>query len=140
MRVFRAAADELTDVRPDWSRDAYDLDGLAARYHEFLDRWDRRRHAGRSPTRSARGCSLVAEWLQAIRRDPRLPVQHLPAGLAGGAGAEDVPPTWRPPSTVRRGRLAGARCSTRVPTKPYIDDCLRPSRWQDGISSYGHPT
>jgi phenylacetic acid degradation operon negative regulatory protein len=77
VRVFRARADESTDV-DQMVRDAYDLDGLAARYHEFLRRW-----AGndeRVPFEDAIGArlSLIAEWLLAIRRDPRLPVQHLP--------------------------------------------------------------
>jgi phenylacetic acid degradation operon negative regulatory protein len=77
VRVFRASADELTDV-DQLVRDTYDLDGLAARYHEFLARWDR--PDGGVPVRDPLGArlSLVAEWLQVIRRDPRLPVRHLP--------------------------------------------------------------
>jgi phenylacetic acid degradation operon negative regulatory protein len=57
--------------------DAYDLDELAGRYAEFLDRWP---PDGPSPIADplAARLSIVAEWLQAIRRDPRLPVQHLP--------------------------------------------------------------
>jgi phenylacetic acid degradation operon negative regulatory protein len=76
VRVFHARADELTDV-DQMVRDAYDLDGLAARYHDFLARWGT---GGRLPVEDPIGArlSLVAEWLQAIRRDPRLPVQHLP--------------------------------------------------------------
>jgi phenylacetic acid degradation operon negative regulatory protein len=76
VRVFRARADELTDVGR-LVRDAYDLDGLAARYREFLARWD----DGRRPVADPIGArlSLVAEWLNAISRDPRLPVEHLPA-------------------------------------------------------------
>lgn len=74
-RVFRARADELTDIAA-MIGDAYDLAGLAARYRAFLARWD-------GPPRFAdplagRLC-LIAEWLSAIRRDPRLPVEHLPA-------------------------------------------------------------
>ncbi|MEU4421091.1 PaaX family transcriptional regulator C-terminal domain-containing protein [Actinoplanes sp. NPDC024001] len=75
-RVFRARADELTDIGG-MVRDAYDLDGLAARYQEFLNRWD-----GPAPLADplAARLSLIAEWLGAIRRDPRLPVEHLPPG------------------------------------------------------------
>jgi phenylacetic acid degradation operon negative regulatory protein len=77
VRVFRARADDLTDV-DQMIRAAYDLDGLGSQYHEFLDRWD---PDGRPPPVAdpiAARLRLVAEWLQAIRRDPRLPVQHLP--------------------------------------------------------------
>jgi len=75
VRVFRARADELTDVDR-LVRDAFDLDALAARYRAFLDRWDGERPPVADPL-GAR-LSLVAEWLQAIRRDPRLPSAHLP--------------------------------------------------------------
>jgi len=73
-RVFHARAGALTDIEA-MVRDAYDLDGLAARYAEFLDRWD-----GPPPLADplAARLSLIAEWLHAIRRDPRLPVEHLP--------------------------------------------------------------
>jgi len=59
-------------------RGAYDLDGLAARYDEFLRRWDT--SDGSVPIDDPLGArlSIIAEWLRAIRRDPRLPVQHLP--------------------------------------------------------------
>jgi phenylacetic acid degradation operon negative regulatory protein len=77
VRVFRARADELTDVGQ-LVRDAYDLDGVAARYREFLARWDGRPPPVEDPI-GAR-LVLVAEWLRAIRRDPRLPVEHLPPG------------------------------------------------------------
>ncbi|BAL90909.1 putative PaaX-like regulatory protein [Actinoplanes missouriensis 431] len=73
-RVFHARADSLTDIAG-MVRDAYDLAGLAARYAEFLSRWD-----GPAPFADplAARLSLIAEWLGAIRRDPRLPVEHLP--------------------------------------------------------------
>ncbi|HEX6683888.1 MAG TPA: PaaX family transcriptional regulator C-terminal domain-containing protein [Candidatus Limnocylindrales bacterium] len=75
VRVFRAHADELTDVSQ-MIDDAYDLEAIAARYDEFLDRWQPV-PAGAADPLAAR-LSIVAEWLHAIRRDPRLPVQHLP--------------------------------------------------------------
>jgi phenylacetic acid degradation operon negative regulatory protein len=75
-RVFHARADELTDIGG-MVRDAYDLAGLAARYEDFLHRWE-----GPPPLADplAARLSLIAEWLGAIRRDPRLPVEHLPPG------------------------------------------------------------
>ncbi|MFF5078296.1 PaaX family transcriptional regulator C-terminal domain-containing protein [Actinoplanes sp. NPDC000266] len=74
-RVFHARAGALTDIAAMVS-DAYDLGALAARYESFLARWD-----GPPPLADplAARLSLMAEWLHAIRRDPRLPVEHLPA-------------------------------------------------------------
>ncbi|MEU4155027.1 PaaX family transcriptional regulator C-terminal domain-containing protein [Actinoplanes sp. NPDC026670] len=74
-RVFHARAAELTDIGA-MVGDAYDLGELAGRYQSFLDRWE-----GSAPFGDplAARLSLIAEWLGAIRRDPRLPVSHLPA-------------------------------------------------------------
>jgi len=78
VRVFRATADELTDVRQ-MIGDAYDLAGVAGRYEEFLRRWE---PAARATVPEgdpiAARLTIVAEWMLAIRRDPRLPVRHLP--------------------------------------------------------------
>ncbi|HET9141974.1 PaaX family transcriptional regulator C-terminal domain-containing protein [Actinophytocola sp.] len=77
VRVFRARADALTDIGR-LVDDAYDLDRLAAGYRTFLARWD---GAGPVPFDGdplAAHLSIVTEWLRIIRRDPRLPVRHLP--------------------------------------------------------------
>ncbi|HKT03526.1 MAG TPA: PaaX family transcriptional regulator C-terminal domain-containing protein [Rugosimonospora sp.] len=76
VRVFHARTNHLTDV-DEMIRDAYDLDGLAVGYAEFLERWD---PATRTPPADpfATKLRLVTDWLQTIRRDPRLPIQHLP--------------------------------------------------------------
>lgn len=76
VRVFRAQADDLTDI-PQLVDDVYDLPVLATRYRAFLDRWT----APDLPYPDdplAAHLSIVTEWLQIIRRDPRLPVRHLP--------------------------------------------------------------
>ncbi|WP_344088507.1 PaaX family transcriptional regulator [Luedemannella helvata] len=73
VRVFRATADQVTDVDR-LVRDTWDLAGLAVRYEDFLERWD-----GSPPADPlAAKLGLVTDWLQIIRRDPRLPVRHLP--------------------------------------------------------------
>ena len=56
--------------------DAYDLSELSSRYLGFLSRWEGFA-AGDDPLGVR--LRLSAEWLDAIRRDPRLPVEHLPA-------------------------------------------------------------
>ncbi|GAA0579769.1 PaaX family transcriptional regulator C-terminal domain-containing protein [Paractinoplanes ferrugineus] len=75
-RVFRRArTDESTDVTA-MIADAYDLPELAGRYEAFLDRWEQ----ARMPVDPlAARLALIGEWLEAIRHDPRLPVEHLPA-------------------------------------------------------------
>jgi phenylacetic acid degradation operon negative regulatory protein len=59
-------------------REAYDLDGLARRYRDFLRRWEIERPLPDAPDDLARKLLLLTEWLQLIRRDPRLPADHLP--------------------------------------------------------------
>jgi phenylacetic acid degradation operon negative regulatory protein len=79
VKVFEARALPPTDVDA-LVRDAWDLDAIAGRYRGFLDRWsDPRRRPG-FPDALATQLVLQTEWLQVIRRDPRLPAQHLPAG------------------------------------------------------------
>jgi phenylacetic acid degradation operon negative regulatory protein len=84
-RVFRARADELTDLAA-MIADAYDLAEVAARYRGFLGRWQA---AAPAADPLAARLRLIAEWLDAIRRDPRLPVEHLPAGWPA-AGAQKL--------------------------------------------------
>ncbi|GIJ73845.1 PaaX family transcriptional regulator [Virgisporangium ochraceum] len=110
VRVFRAQADELTDVRQ-LIGDAYDLDGLAARYAAFLSRWETRAETVTDPLTTR--ILVVGDWLQVIRRDPRLPVKHLP----------DDWPAVRAQATFHRlaGALeapAGAEAATLLDTLP----------------------
>lgn len=74
VRVFRAHADELTDV-DQLVHDAYDLDALAGRYRDFAERWSDPPHVD-DPL--AAHLAVVTEWLRIIRTDPRLPLRHLP--------------------------------------------------------------
>jgi phenylacetic acid degradation operon negative regulatory protein len=60
-------------------RSAFDIPGMAARYQAFLDRWGGRQPLAGAPDDLARQLLLHAEWLQLIRKDPRLPAGHLPA-------------------------------------------------------------
>lgn len=87
VRVFHARTGHLTDV-DDMIRDAYDLDELSTRYEEFGKRWE---PATRTPPADplAAKLRLVTDWLQIIRRDPRLPVLHLPRDWPA-IGAQDL--------------------------------------------------
>jgi phenylacetic acid degradation operon negative regulatory protein len=83
VKVFAARALPPTDVDA-LVRDAWDLDAIAGRYRGFLDRWsDPRRRPG-FPDALATQLVLQTDWLQVIRRDPRLPVQHLPEDWPAG--------------------------------------------------------
>jgi phenylacetic acid degradation operon negative regulatory protein len=77
VRVFAARALPPTDVDR-LVRDAWDLDAVAARYQGFLERWEAPERRPRLPDGLAQQLALQTDWLQVIRRDPRVPVAHLP--------------------------------------------------------------
>ncbi|HEY8479511.1 MAG TPA: PaaX family transcriptional regulator C-terminal domain-containing protein [Spirillospora sp.] len=77
VKVFAGRAEQPTDV-DGMLREAFDLDGLAAAHRAFLDRWDRPDPLPDAPDDLARYLWLTTEWLQLVRADPRLPVEHLP--------------------------------------------------------------
>jgi phenylacetic acid degradation operon negative regulatory protein len=87
VKVFTGAAEEPTDV-PKMIRDAFDLDGLAAGYRAFLDRWDHPDPMPDAPDHLARYLWMLTEWLQLVRVDPRLPMEHLPAHWPAVRGQE----------------------------------------------------
>lgn len=77
VRVFHARLGPPTDAAQVIA-EAYDVDGLAARYEAFLRRWGASVPQEEAPDDLARLLLLMAEWLQLIRTDPRLPLAHLP--------------------------------------------------------------
>jgi len=73
VRVFRATVDsDITQL----VADAYDLAPIAESYREFLTRWTQALPYKDDPL--AAHLSIVTEWLRVIRKDPRVPVRHLP--------------------------------------------------------------
>ncbi|WP_239138298.1 PaaX family transcriptional regulator [Actinoplanes regularis] len=84
IRIFRAEADPATDIAEMISH-AYDLPALAARYIDFRTRWE-------SPAVTtdplAAKLRLVTDWLSIIRRDPRLPIPHLPLDWPAASAQE----------------------------------------------------
>ncbi|GAA2203915.1 PaaX family transcriptional regulator C-terminal domain-containing protein [Streptomyces bangladeshensis] len=78
VKVFRAHADPGMDIGR-MIEDTWELSGLAERYTAFVRRWQPWQsdlpEAGDGLVLRLR---LQTEWLQVIRRDPRLPVRHLP--------------------------------------------------------------
>lgn len=75
LRVFEGAAAAPTDAAR-LVAEAWDLDAVAARYQGFHDRW-----ADGGPVTGsalARYVVLGADWLQVVRKDPRLPARFLP--------------------------------------------------------------
>ncbi|MFD0689336.1 PaaX family transcriptional regulator [Actinomadura fibrosa] len=79
VKVFAGPAEAPTNV-PGMLREAFDLEALASGYRAFLARWDRPAPLPHAPDDLARYLWMTTEWLQLVRRDPRLPVEHLPAG------------------------------------------------------------
>ncbi|OIK02248.1 PaaX family transcriptional regulator [Streptomyces monashensis] len=81
VKVFRAHADTGMDIA-EMIDETWDLPRLAAHYREFDEAWRPYSSGGTQPAAEealALRLRLTAEWLQVIRADPRLPVQHLPA-------------------------------------------------------------
>jgi phenylacetic acid degradation operon negative regulatory protein len=82
VKVFRSTAEPGTDIQA-MVRDTWDLAALAARYEAFTARW---RHLVEATDYGADydadplcgKLRLFTEWLQIVRADPRLPVEHLP--------------------------------------------------------------
>ncbi|MFJ4283103.1 PaaX family transcriptional regulator C-terminal domain-containing protein [Streptomyces massasporeus] len=78
VKVFRAHADTGTDIGQ-MIEETWELSDLAGRYEGFVRRWqpweDDLPDAGDALVLRLR---LQTEWLQIVRRDPRLPVGHLP--------------------------------------------------------------
>lgn len=70
------------------ARAAFDIPQIAARYRDFLARWEVAHPQPGAPDDLARQLLLHADWLQVIRKDPRLPAEHLPAGWPAAAAEE----------------------------------------------------
>lgn len=81
IRVFHARAVEPTSVE-ELIDGAWDLDGLAKAYRLFLDRWSAPPPSPCDPL--ARQLLITTDWLELVRRDPRLPVEVLPADWPAG--------------------------------------------------------
>ncbi len=58
---------------------AFDVPAIAARYNEFLTRWDTGDPLPTLPDDLARQLVLHNDWLQLVRQDPHLPAEHLAA-------------------------------------------------------------
>ncbi|MEU1275191.1 PaaX family transcriptional regulator C-terminal domain-containing protein [Streptomyces sp. NPDC005799] len=116
VKVFRAHADAGTDIGA-MIEETWDLSELGAGYQEFVRRWQPWETAPAAPEDAlARRLVLQAEWLRIIRRDPRLPVKHLPDDWP----AEQAEKTFRavydqltPPA-----RDAAERLLDLVPVRP----------------------
>lgn len=77
VKVFVAEPRPPTDIGQ-LVRDAFDLDAIAARYHEFLSRWDHKELRRPVEDPLALTLRMTTEWLNIVRKDPRLPIEHLP--------------------------------------------------------------
>ncbi|MFC0106449.1 PaaX family transcriptional regulator C-terminal domain-containing protein [Kibdelosporangium aridum subsp. largum] len=56
---------------------AFDTDAIAARYQDFLARWDTKDPLPAARDDLARQLMLHTDWLNLVRQDPHLPAEHL---------------------------------------------------------------
>jgi phenylacetic acid degradation operon negative regulatory protein len=120
-RVFRQARTDATTDIAALIADAYDLDEVAARYDDFLRQWDSSDPPG-DPL--AARLTLIGGWLDAIRRDPRLPVEHLPADWPAARAQKvfrDLEEALREPARAiaddQLDTLSSSPCATRPSTR-----------------------
>ncbi|CAM5545423.1 PaaX family transcriptional regulator [Streptomyces aurantiogriseus] len=91
VKVFRAHADTGTDIGA-MIEETWELTELAHRYEDFVRHWQPWLTRSPHPDDAlAHRLLLQTEWLRIIRRDPRLPVEHLP----GDWPAERAEKTFR---------------------------------------------
>ena len=89
VKVFHAATAPGTDV-DQMIRETWDLEAIAAPYRAFVERWRRAEaeiEADDDDVRDPLAVKLLlsSHWLQVIRDDPRLPIEHLPANWPAAA-------------------------------------------------------
>lgn len=60
---------------PDFIREAWDLAAIEEAHRDFIARWQHEDASGCAPVRLT---ALIADWLQLLRIDPRLPAKYLP--------------------------------------------------------------
>ncbi|MEU7718747.1 PaaX family transcriptional regulator [Streptomyces tibetensis] len=78
VKVFRAHADTGTDIGR-MIEETWELSDLAGRYAGFVRRWQSwEEDLPDADDALVLRLRLQTEWLQIVRRDPRLPVGHLP--------------------------------------------------------------
>ncbi|GAA4859834.1 PaaX family transcriptional regulator C-terminal domain-containing protein [Actinomycetospora straminea] len=117
LRAFGARALDGTDVDA-LVRDAWDLPALAARYQAFRARWGDPATRPHLPDPLAAQLVLQTDWLQAIRRDPRLPRRHLPLDWP----AEPAHALFRDLyTTFEPGARAGAAALDVIPDEEATD-------------------
>jgi phenylacetic acid degradation operon negative regulatory protein len=78
IRIFRADTLAPTDTA-EMIRGTWDLPALAARYQQFLSRWDAAEPLPEAADDLTRQLLLFTDWLLLLRHDPYLPLAHLPA-------------------------------------------------------------
>ncbi|MFI8230465.1 PaaX family transcriptional regulator C-terminal domain-containing protein [Streptomyces sp. NPDC085900] len=116
VKVFRTHADAGMDIGA-MIEETWELAELAARYAEFVRRWQPWETASPEAEEAlVLRLRLQAEWLQIIRRDPRLPVKHLPDDWP----AEQAEKTFRAvhDRLTPLARDAATRLLDLVPVRP----------------------
>jgi len=84
LRVFHAQTAKPTEAAA-IVESAFDLPGIAGRYHAFQARWDRAEPAVEAADDLGRELLLHTDWLGLVRQDPHLPAEHLPGDWPAAA-------------------------------------------------------
>lgn len=78
VHAFRAQMIGRVDVKKIVAR-VWDLSAVALRYAQFIARWEGHDASMLADVSVAPHLSMLADWLFAVRGDPRLPIEYLPA-------------------------------------------------------------
>jgi phenylacetic acid degradation operon negative regulatory protein len=116
VKVFRAHADTGTDIGR-MIEETWELSDLAGRYAGFVRRWQA--WEGDLPDADdalVLRLRLQTEWLQIVRRDPRLPVGHLPDDWPAGQAEKTFRTVYERLSPLVRD--ASERLLDFVPARP----------------------
>lgn len=82
LHVFRSQLVEPVD-QAKMIAQVWDLESVAERYDQFVRRWEGAETSVEGRDVLARHLSLLSDWLDAVRGDPHVPLEYLPADWPG---------------------------------------------------------
>lgn len=119
VRVFTART-SLPTRDAELAGAAFDVPAIATRYHGFISRWDGPEPRAEAPDDLARQLWLHTDWLQVIRKDPRLPAVLLPPdwpAVRAGQLFQRLATAYARPARAIAGDLLDAISVARSPVR-----------------------